>query len=170
MIYVLGFGCDQKKFSKSIFHSAFKFFMWLHHSLLLFLLCGTQGFEVLPFGSIQGQCFCFPPAFCSSPSLVLFPIFFAIPLLCTLKVPVQCLSFYCNLWITQCMASSTPFSFLYLLFSRHLFFLCHNSSFEVLTVYMTFQFVVGISLQSLGVNYLSVQLLSVFHTCTVRRN
>jgi len=36
------------------------------------------------------------------------------------------------------------------------FILCHNSSFEIVTGYLTFQYVVGIFLQALGVNHLSI--------------
>jgi hypothetical protein len=68
---------------------------------------------------------------------------FCSPLL-VLHVPVQCMSFYCTLWFTECMVNPTPFSFPF--FSVCIcFVLCHNSTFEVLSGYMTFIYVIGIS-------------------------
>jgi hypothetical protein len=104
-----------------------------HHNSLLLFLCGTQGLHgALPFVSFQ------PSAF---PIVVLFPVCsWSTTLPRTLRVPVQCVSFYCALWFPQCMANPTPFSFLNLSFSRCLFCsLPYNVSFEIFSGHFTFK-------------------------------
>ena len=98
-----------------------------------------------PFASFQ-----FSPAFGISHSLFLFQFFFVYLSSLYLEDSSPVHVFLLHLvdyivWPIQCLFLS---------------FICcsvgHNSSFEVLTGYMTFQCVIGIRLQSLGVNYLSV--------------
>ena len=80
-----------------------KAFMKLFHLLLRLVLLPPSSLPQLPF------CCSFPG--CS----------WSTPLPCTLRVPVQCMSFYCSLWLTWCMADPAPVSFIYLLFNRCLF-------------------------------------------------
>ena len=171
MLYIVGFGCDQKIFSKSIFHSAFIFSTCCHHHSLLLIPCGTQGLLTFFHLALSKAC-CFASfqlhtASCSSHFLILFQVFFvylsSLHLQCSSPVRVIFLHLVVYLMYGQ---SNTIFFPLFLV--QQADFLSHNSSFEILTGYMTFKYVIGISLQMLEVNYLSVQLFfCVPHLCNI---
>ena len=142
MLYIVGFGCDQK-------YPVIRYF-----AVHLYFLCGfiivhsycssvehrafLKLFHLVLHKASHFATFQLSPAFCSSQILSRFSL--STPHPCTLSVSVQCMSFYCTLWFMQCMANLVPFSLLYLLFSRRLIFLFNNSSFEIVTAYMTFKY------------------------------
>ena len=105
-----------------------------------------------PFASFQ-----FSPVFGISHYLVLFQVFFVYPSSLYLEnsSPVHVFLLHLVVFIVYGQSVAISFSFIYCSVGT-CFVLCHIFSFEVLTGYMTFQYVVGISLQSLGVNYLCV--------------
>ena len=84
---------------------------------------------LLPSSSLPQLPFC-----CSFPSSS-----WSTPLSCTLRVPVQCVSFYCSLWFTYCMADPTPFSLIYLLFNRCLFCSLPQFLIWILSGHLTFK-------------------------------
>ena len=160
MLYILGFGCDLKKYSVSRYftvhlnflhvfiiihsfctfveHKAFmKLFHLVHPKLVILLLSS----------------FLLPSAV---PILLFFSRFsLSTPLPFTLRNSTACH------FITPCgLRYIWPIQhhFLSFIFCSVgiCFVLCHNSSFEILTGYMKSKYVIGISLQTMGVNYLSV--------------
>ena len=100
-----------------------------------------------------------------------FPAFLCLPLF---LVPWESLLLvillYLVVYLMYGQSNTIFFAFLLVFCSVGICFIhSHNSWFEKLTGYMTSKYVIGVSLQTLGVNFLSVYLFAVFHTHTIWR-